>query len=181
MKLTYTTAPSLPVHHFSNIVEPTLTSREEQPLNSSLSLLDSPICVDLASCWLRMSRDSLTEITEQTGYHQEWQQSDISAGYSVLRQKLSVPRTTETEFLPSTVGIDSYLTPTASAGTWRALQLTMYFKQLYPESGTIVLWPNPELAAWLMGLEACPNLLRNVWRLSGMGSCTMLDSSSDEH
>ena len=173
--------PSLQVHHVSSTAKPILTSQAEQPLNSSPNSLDSPISVDLASCWLRMSKDSLKEITEQTGYHQEWQKLDISAGYSVLRQKLSVPHTDEIEYLPSTVGTGSYLTPTASAGTWRTLQLTGYFKRLHPEFGTIVSWPNPELAAWLMGLEACPNLLRNVWRLSGMGSCTMLDSSSDEH
>ena len=180
MKLTYTTALSLPVHHVSNTVEPTLTSQAEQPLSCSPNSLDSPISVDLASCWLKMSKDSLKEITAQLGYRQEWKKSAIKGRYFVLQQKLSVPHTNVIEYLPSTVGTGSYLTPTASAGTWISLQLTEYYRQLHPESGMIVLWPNPEFNAWLMGMYACPILLRNVWRLSGMGSCMMLDSSSEE-
>ena len=145
--------------------------------NSSHNLSDLPTTVDLASFWLKMCKDSLTTLTAQLGYQVEWQKSVISGKYFVSRLKLSVPHTKGKESSRSTVVINFYPTPTASSGTWESLQLTKYHKQLHRASGTDVLWLNPEFDAWLMGMDAYLNLLKNVWKLSGMESSTMSDSS----
>ena len=169
--------PSSEVLLAKNTVTPTREEKINLNLNFSPNSSDSPTTADLASFWLKMCTGSLTTLTEQLGYQAEWKQSVISDKYSVSRLKLSVPHTKGKESSRSTAVINFYPTPTASSGIWESLQLTEYHKQLHPASGTDVLWLNPEFDAWLMGMDAYPSLLKNVWKLSGMASSTMSDSS----
>ena len=125
-------------------------TKTTQPLNNS---------IDFGLYWEYVCLNSLTRIAHSLGFATKYEKKAIE-------MKTSEPDNVYIHTL-SISEKSNYDTPLASDGSIKSGGITKGLRLLIKDF-KINTWISPEFNAWLMGMTACPDLLKNVWKVSGV-------------
>lgn len=126
-------------------------TKTTQPLNNS---------IDFGLYWEYVCLNSLTRIAPHSlGFATKYEKKAIE-------MKTSEPDNVYIHTL-SISEKSNYDTPLASDGSIKSGGITKGLRLLIKDF-KINTWISPEFNAWLMGMTACPDLLKNIWKASGV-------------
>ena len=131
-------------------------SDEGQELKKVRHSSNSPI--DLGFYWRYMCIASLSNIATKLGYKLNYNESLVNNKFTLSELTCS----SNNRF------IKNYETPLASDGKIKHQEHTKVYRRLNPNDKDSSIWVSPCFNAWLMGMTARPDLLKNVWEVSGI-------------
>ncbi|MBR2140907.1 MAG: DNA cytosine methyltransferase [Rickettsiales bacterium] len=130
-------------------------SDEGQELKKVRHSSNSPI--DLGYYWRYMCIASLIDIATKLNYKVTYDERLINDKFTLSELTCS-----------SDKNLVNYETPLASNGTIKSSKYRKVYRELKPNDKESSMFVSPCFNAWLMGMTARPDLLKNVWEVSGI-------------